>query len=79
MGATREVLFKGIENGLNQPIAPLIPSGQSSCLPLTVHLTQSAQRSNAIGQASAAHTGRSRASIYKDMGVGAANTGKVMK
>ena len=28
-GATRELPFKGIENGLNQPIAPLISSGNN--------------------------------------------------
>ncbi len=40
--------FKGIENGLNQPIAPLIPSGNQA--PVTAP-TQSAQPNNAIGQA----------------------------
>ena len=69
-GATREVLFKGIENGLNQPIAPLIPSGNQA--PVTAP-TQSAQPNNAIGQA-VQRIQEDREQYLKEMGV-EANTG----
>ncbi|WP_168525686.1 type II secretion system protein N [Acinetobacter sp. A3] len=69
-GATREILFKGIENGLNQPIAPLISSGNT---PAMVAPTAPAQPNNAIGQA-VQRIQEDREQYLKEMGV-EANTG----
>lgn len=69
-GATREILFKGIENGLNQPIAPLISSGNT---PAMLAPTAPAQPNNAIGQA-VQRIQEDREQYLKEMGV-EANTG----
>ncbi|WP_180111588.1 type II secretion system protein N [Acinetobacter sp. YH12136] len=69
-GATREILFKGIENGLNQPIAPLISSGNA---PAMVSPTAPAQPNNAIGQA-VQRIQEDREQYLKEMGV-ETNTG----
>lgn len=69
-GATREILFKGIENGLNQPIAPLISSGNA---PAMVAPTAPAQPNNAIGQA-VQRIKEDREQYLKEMGV-ETNTG----